>query len=170
MQKMKSESLYHFLDHHLIQYEKHEHVAVYTSEQARRLITTLPGISAKNLFLRTKKNTHYYLLAFPDMKSVNLKSLASELDLPRLSLASPERLMDILGIEPGAVSLLALVNDTGHEVEVLLDHELWQAAQLQCHPLINTETLVIPHQGIVKFLEITGHKVNLVDIPSSLSA
>lgn len=170
MRKMDTETLYHFLDHHIIQYEKHEHVAVYTSEQARRLIPTLPGISAKNLFLRTKKDTCYYLLAFPDKKSVNLKSLASELDLPRLSLASPERLMDILGIEPGAVSLLALVNDTGNEVEVLLDHELWQADQLQCHPLINTETLVIPHQSIVKFLEVTGHKVNLVDIPSPLSA
>ncbi len=165
MEKMDSESLYHFLDHHLILYEKHEHVAVFTSEQARRLIPTLPGISAKNLFLRTKKDTRYYLLAFPDKKSVNLKSLASELDLPRLSLASPGKLMDILGIEPGAVSILALVNDTSHEVEVLLDHELWQADQLQYHPLINTETLVIPHQGIVKFLEVTGHKVNLVDIP-----
>jgi len=87
---MNSESLYHLLDHHLIQYEKHEHVAVYTSEQL--------GNSAKNLFLRTKKGIRYFLLAFPDKKSVNLKSLASELGLPRLSLASPERLMDILGI------------------------------------------------------------------------
>lgn len=170
MQKMDSKSLYHFLDHHLIQYEKHEHVAVYTSEQARRLIPTLPGISAKNLFLRTKKDTRYYLLAFPDKKSVNLKSLASELDLPRLSLASQERLMDILGIEPGAVSLLALVNDADHQVEVLVDHDLWQADYLQCHPLINTATLVLPHQSIVKFLEVTGHEVNLIDIPSPLSA
>jgi len=105
MQKMDSESLYHFLDDHLILYERHEHVAVYTSAQARRLIPTLPGISAKNLFLRTKKDTRYYLLAFPDNKSVNLKSLASVLGLPRLSLASPERLMDILGIKPGAVSI-----------------------------------------------------------------
>jgi Ala-tRNA(Pro) deacylase len=162
---MDTDSLYLFLDRHLIPYERHEHVEVYTSEQARRLIPTLPGISAKNLFLRTKKDTRYYLLAFPDNKSVNLKSLASVLGLPRLSLASPERLMNILGIEPGAVSILALVNDTGNEVEVLLDHDLWLADQLQCHPLINTETLVIPHQGIVKFLEVTGHKVNLVDIP-----
>ncbi len=169
MQKMDSESLYQFLDDYLIQYEKLEHVAVYTSEQARRLIPRSQGISAKNLLLRTKKDTRIFLLAFPDKKSVNLKSLAPELGLPRLSLASPDRLMDILGIEPGAVSLLALVNDTSNEVEVLLDHALWQADKLQCHPLINTETLVIPHQGIVKFLELTGHKVNLVDIPSPLS-
>jgi len=118
MQKMDSESLYHFLDDHLILYEKHEHVAVYTSEQARRLITNLPGISAKNLFLRTKNNTRFFLLAFPDKKSMNLKSLASKLGLPRLSLASPEKMKDILGIEPGAVSLLALIIETNKEVEV----------------------------------------------------
>ena len=118
MQKIDSKSLSHFLDHHLILYEKHEHVAVYTSEQARRLITNLPGNSAKNFFLRTKNKSRYFLLAFPSKKSVNLKSLASELGLPRLSLASPEKMKDILGIEPGAVSILALVNDSNKEVEV----------------------------------------------------
>ena len=169
MQKFDSMSIYHFLDHHSIQYEKHVHVAVYTSEQARRLITNLPGVSAKNLFLKTKKDSPYFLLAFPEKKSVDLKALAAELAIPRLSLASPEKLMDILRIEPGAVSLLALVNDTKKEVEVILDRELWRADQLQCHPLINTETLVISHEDVLKFLEATGHKVNLIDLPPPLS-
>ena len=163
---MDTNSLYQLLDQLAVQYEKHEHVAVYTSEQARRLRPSLSGTSAKNLFLRNKKGNQYYLLVYPDKKSADLKSLAAKLGLTRLSLASPERLLEVLGIEPGAVSLLALVNDTDNKVKVLVDQDLWQEDYLQFHPLINTATLVISLNNIIKLLEATGHEVTLVEIPS----
>ncbi len=120
-----------------IKYEYHEHVAVYTSEQARRLIPPLAGASAKNLFLRDRKGHRHFLLSLPDTKVMDLKSLAASLGLSGLSLASPERLLKYLGITPGAVSLMALVNDTQDKVEVLVDDDLWQADYLQCHPFVN---------------------------------
>jgi len=145
-----------------IQYEYHEHVAVFTSEQARRLIPPLAGASAKNLFLRDRKGRRHFLLSLPDSKTLDLKSLASSLSLSGLSLASPERLLKYLGITPGAVSLLALVNDSEARVEVLMDKDLWQADYLQCHPLVNTATLVISLQDIKKFIAATGHSVQVV--------
>lgn len=161
---MDTPALLEFLDQHQIAYEFHEHVAVYTSQQARDLIAPLPGASAKNLFLRDKKGKRHILLTVDDLKKVNLKSLAATQGISGLSLASPERLMTYLGVTPGAVSIMALVNDTGHQVELLIDEDLWSADALHAHPLINTATLVISMDGIRTFLAATGHTPKLVKI------
>jgi len=163
---MDSAALLRYLDSLSIPYERHEHVAVYTSEQARRLIAPLPGASAKNLFLRDKKGQRHILLTLDDRKTLSLRALAGQLGLSKLSLASAERLHERLGVEPGAVSLMALVNDPARSVEVLIDRDIWQAEAMHCHPLINTATLVIPLSGIRAFLAATGHTARLVDIPA----
>ena len=157
-------ALLEFLDQCNIAFEFHEHVAVYTSQQARDLIAPLPGASAKNLFLRDKKGKRHFLLTVDDLKTVNLKELAASQGISGLSLASPERLMNHLGVTPGAVSLMALVNDKDRQVEVLIDEDLWSADALHAHPLVNTATLVIPMDGIRSFLSATGHTPILVKI------
>jgi Ala-tRNA(Pro) deacylase len=159
---MDSPSLLKYLDQLSIPYEYHEHVPVFTSEQARRLIPPLAGASAKNLFLRDRKGRRHFLHSLPDSKILDLKSLSASLGVSGLSLASPERLLKYLGITPGAVSLLALVNDPEGRVEVLIDQDLWQADYLQCHPLVNTATLVIALKDIKKFIAATGHTVALL--------
>jgi Ala-tRNA(Pro) deacylase len=163
---MDSISLLHYLEQLNISYEYHDHVAVYTSEEARRLIPPLAGASAKNLFLRDKKGSRHFLLTFMDSKPLNIKALASSLGISNLSLASPERLKRILGVEPGAVSLLALVNDKTCQTEVLIDEDIWRSEKLQCHPLINTATIVVSLADIKKFLAETGHNVKQVKIIS----
>ena len=163
---MDSIQLLQYLQKLSIPYEHQEHVAVYTSEQARRLIPPLPGVSAKNLFLRDKKGNRHFLLTFVDSKSLNIKQLAAILGINNLSLASPERLMRFLGVEPGAVSLLALVNDKLCKTEVLIDEDIWHSEKLQCHPLVNTATLVVTLADIKKFLKATDHAIKLVKIPS----
>ena len=164
---MDSPALLQFLDRLSIPYAYHEHVAVFTNEQARRLIAPLPGASTKNLFLRDKNGQRHFLLALDDTKALNLKALSARLGVSNLSLASVERLHDRLGVEPGAVSLLALVNDPEHRVEVLIDRDIWQAEAVHCHPLVNTATLVLPLAGLRQFLAATGHAVTLVDIEAA---
>lgn len=154
-----------FLNQNGIEYDYHSHGAVFTSRQARDLIGPLPGASAKNLFLRDKKGKRHFLLAFDDSKTVNLKWLAAVRGAAGLSLASPERLMRTLGVTPGAVSLLALINDTQGQVEVLIDEDLWSADALQSHPLINTATLVINIKGMEKFLSAIHHPPEFINIP-----
>jgi Ala-tRNA(Pro) deacylase len=163
---MDTRQLLEFLDQHQIRYSFHEHVAVFTSQQARELIEPLPGASAKNLFLRDKKGKRHFLLTMDDQKTVNLKLIAASQGISGLSLASPERLMTHLGVTPGAVSLMALVNDPRGQVEVLIDQDLWSADSLQSHPLVNTATLVIPLEGIKTFLSATNHSTHFVKIPS----
>jgi Ala-tRNA(Pro) deacylase len=164
-EKLMNTKLISILSALSIPYEQIEHPPVYTSEQARRLVPKQSASSAKNLFLKDKKSRNFYLLVFDDQKKLNIKELSKQIGSTRLSLASPEQLDQLLEVEPGAVSLLALVNDPDQVVQLLFDRELWETNSLQCHPLVNTETLVIPMRAVRRFLEYVGHKVRLVDLP-----
>ena len=163
---MDATELFQYLDQLGIAYERHDHVAVYTSEQLRQVESPLAGVSTKNLFLRDKKGTRHFLLVLDDTKSVSLKSLAERLGTTTLSLGSAERLKARLGAEAGSVSILGLVNDPEHQVELWIDRGVWEAAHLQCHPLINTATVSLSLPDIKKFLEATGHKARVVDMES----
>ncbi len=159
--------IYAFLDQHGIPYQRFDHEAVFTCEQAKEIRTEpMPGKDTKNLFLRDEKGKQHFLVVVGHEKQVDLKALKQVFGTQKLSFASPERLLAYLGLTPGSVTILGLVNDTSHAVEVFVDNAVWNAEALCCHPLINTATLSIPHDGIVKFLEVTGHKLNIIDVPS----
>tara|TARA_B100001540_G_scaffold176446_1_gene155751 strand:- start:619 stop:1071 length:453 start_codon:yes stop_codon:yes gene_type:complete len=148
-----------------VSYERFDHPAVYTVSEAKKLSPEMDGASTKNLFLRDKKGIRHFLVVVPQDKQVDLKELSSILEASRLSFASPDRLKKYLGIEPGSVSILALLNDPEKTVEVFVDNELWNAEIILCHPLVNTSTLAITRDGIKQFLEKTGHNLMLVEIP-----
>ena len=157
--------IYKFLDTIEVSYERFDHPAVYTVSEAKKLSPKMEGASTKNLFLRDKKGIRHFLVIVPQDKQVDLKELSSILEASRLSFASPDRLKKYLGIEPGSVSILALLNDPEKTVEVFVDNELWNAEIILCHPLVNTSTLAITRDGIKQFLEKTGHNLMLVEIP-----
>lgn len=157
-------NIYTFLDTNNIPYERFDHPAAFTCEQADALCPTMPGASIKNLFLYDRKTDQHFLVVVGKEKQVDLKQLRFMLDVSNLSFASPERLNKYLGIEPGSVTVLGLINDITHAVTVIFDINL-KDKTLQCHPLVNTATLAIPFEGIKKFLKITGHEYQFLDIP-----
>ena len=157
--------IYEFLDANNVSYERHDHQAVFTVEESKILSPELNGASTKNLFLRDKKGIRHFLVTVLEDKKIDLKALSYVLDSSRLSFASPERLKKHLGIEPGSVSLLALVKDSENNVEVFIDKEIWEDEAILCHPLVNTSTLVVPHKDMKSFLEKTGHGVRLIEVP-----
>ncbi len=156
--------IYQFLADHHIEYERFDHPPVYTVKDVHRLVPNLPGARIKNLFLREKKGSRHFLVVVPDDKRVDLKVLPKIMESGRVSFGSPDRLKKHLGIEPGSVSLLAIVNDSEHAVEVVIDESLWTSEAFQFHPLINTSTLVIPRDGMVRFLRAVGHEVKITEI------
>lgn len=155
-----------FLAEHEIPYERYEHPAVFTCEEAERLSPPMPGTSTKNLLLRDRKGTKNFLIVVGYDTAVDLKTLKDLLQVDKLSFASPERLKRLLQVEPGAVTLLGLMHDTEGKTDIVLDEAIWNAEALQCHPLVNTATLVIPHEGIVKFLEATHHTPRILRVPA----
>jgi Ala-tRNA(Pro) deacylase len=158
--------IYQFLVEHDIEYERHDHPPVFTCEEANRLVPPLPAAKTKNLFLRDRKGRCYFLVVVGYEKVVDLKALASLLGVSKLSLASPERLRRYLGVDPGAVTILGVVNDSNKEVEIIVDEDLWGSKAFRCHPLVNTSTLVISRENIKHFLDTTGHKLRILNIPS----
>jgi Ala-tRNA(Pro) deacylase len=162
--------IYNFLNEQQICYEYCAHPPVFTCEEAERLVPNLSGAKTKNLFLRNKKGDRHFLLTVHHNKDIDLKQLAATLGCGGLSMASPERLKDYLGLQPGSVSLLALINDSGGAVEVLLDEDLRAAEALQCHPLVNTSTLVLSLEDLERFINCTGHSVNFVCVPERPNA
>jgi len=159
--------IYAFLDAHGISFERLDHPPVYTVEEASRLVPPGPGASTKNLFLRDEKGRRHFLLTVAHDKHVDLRRLAGVLGSTKLSLGSPERLAKYLGVEPGAVTILALINDPERQVEVFIDQDLWKSTALRCHPLVNTATLIVPREGVERFLAATGHSYRLIKIPTA---
>jgi Ala-tRNA(Pro) deacylase len=158
--------IYQFLADHDIAYERHDHPPVFTTEEANRLVPPMPAAKTKNLFLRDRKGQRHFLVVVGYEKVVDLKALTSLLGVKKLGFASPKRLRKHLGLDPGAVSILGVVNDSDGAVEVVVDRALWKAKALRCHPLVNTSTLVISRDDIERFLELTGHSVRILSVPN----
>jgi len=154
-----------FLDHNGIVYQRHDHPPVYTVEEAGRLVPNLPAAKTKNLFLRDHKGRRHFLVCVEAAKQVDLKALAGILDVKRLSFGSARRLETYLGVIPGAVSVFSVIHDSGHDVEIIFDRPLWQQAAFQFHPLVNTSTLCISREELSRFVALTGHKIEVVDLP-----
>jgi len=158
--------IYRFLADHGIEYERYDHPTMFTCEEAERLVPESPAAQTKNLFLRDRKGKRHFLVVVGYEKAVGLKALSTRLGVSKLGFASPARLKRYLGVEPGAVSILGLVNDRNQEVEVIVDRDLWGADAFRCHPLVNTSTLAISRDDIQRFLEMTGHQLRILDVPT----
>ena len=158
------ETFFNFLEANQIAYSRHDHPAVYTVEEADRLVPELAAAKTKNLFLRDDKGRRHFLVVVPGHKQVDLKTLKDRMGIKRISFGSPQRLQKHLGIEPGAVSILALYNDKALAVELFVDQELWTSESFQCHPLVNPATLEITRENLIRFLEITGHEMTIIEV------
>jgi len=158
--------IYGFLAEHDIDYERCDHPPVFTCEEAERLVPPMAGAKTKNVFVRDKKGRRHFLVMVGYEKVVDLKALGSLLGVGPLSLASPRRLKAFLGVDPGSVTILALINDSKNGVEVVFDQALWESPAFRCHPLVNTSTLAISKADIRRFLGLTGHQTRVVDIPA----
>ena len=156
--------LMRLLDELGIAYQRLDHEAAFTVEQADQIYGHLSGAHSKNLFLRNKKGDRHYLLVAESHTPVNLKAIRDLLGESTLSFGSPERLMKHLGLTPGSVSPFGLINDPEHKVQVLLDKTLSQATQLNFHPNINTATLTVSREDFMRFLAHTGHPVREVEL------
>ena len=150
--------VYEILKNLDISYHKYEHPPVYTVAQAEKHWQNIPGAHCKNLFLRNKKGSRHYLVIMKASKQADLRKLAKKLEEDRLSFGSPKRLQRYLGLEPGAVSPFGLINDRNKEVEVIIDSDLKQAAQLNFHPNVNTATIGLKFLDFEKFLAWSGQK------------
>ena len=148
--------IFKILDELKIKYDVLEHQAVYTVEEAKQLEDMIEGLGCKNLFLTDKKG-NYFLLVLEENKKANLKELAKLLNVSKLTFASSEDLFNILGLEPGSVTPLSIINDKENKVLLIIDNDIVDK-KILVHPNTNTKTMSIEFKDIEKIIEHTNHK------------
>jgi Ala-tRNA(Pro) deacylase len=158
MDLTKSDELLAYLKANGISATTFDHAPVHTVEESRELRGDIPGVHTKNLFLRDGKK-NFFLFVTDESASINLKALAKLIGAKGgLSFGSPEALLEHLGITPGSVSVLAMINDVKHAVTIVLDEKLFQASPINCHPLTNSRTTSLTKQDLEAFLGQLGRK------------
>ena len=125
------------------------------------------GISiCKNLFLCNRQKTQYYLLTMPSDKPFHTKDLSHQIGSARLSFASPEAMEELLRTPPGSASILSLLFDKEHKVQLVMDRETKDCDYFSCHPCKSTGTLKLHTSDVLNvFLPYTGHEPLVVDLP-----
>lgn len=149
-------------------YTRFEHPPVFTCAEAESFRSELPGLETKNLFLRDEQH-HFYLVMTSCAKRIDLKALGFSLNARKLQFGTSEQLFSYLGLTPGAVTILGLINDANRKVNLIVDEAYWPSQFYLCHPLVNTATLVLDHPALLKFLDVTGHSPRVITIFSLLS-
>ena len=157
----KSETL-HYLDQLGIKYEIVEHPAVYNMAEMEKIALPHPEADAKNLFVRDDKKRNYYLLTIKGDKRVNLQQFREENGTRRLSFASPQDLKEKLGLEPGSVTPLGLLNDSEHQISFYLDSYFRQQPRIAVHPNDNTATIWLKSQALINLIKDLGNPVKVV--------
>jgi Ala-tRNA(Pro) deacylase len=152
------DDLFAFLDRLGIAHPTVTHPPLFTVEESQALRGVIPGGHTKNLFLKDRKGALYLVTALENA-SIELKSLHRRLGASgRFSFGPADQMRDVLGIDPGAVTPFAAMNDAAQRVSVVLDQVLMTHPVINCHPLRNTMTTSIARDDLVKFLEATGHR------------
>ena len=154
---------YDVLDRLGIPYQRTDHERADNMEACNEIDAVLGVVICKNLFLCNRQKTAFYLLMMPGDKKFKTKELSGQIGSARLSFAEPEDMLKYLDIEPGAVSIMGLMNDREHAVQLLVDEDVLKEEFIGCHPCVCTSSLKIRAEDILKvFLPATGHAVRTV--------
>jgi len=147
------QQIFDILDELQIEYTNYEHDPVFTCDEAKGV--DIPGYRVKSLLLRNKKATNFYMIVLPDHKQLDTNIVRSIFDDSKMSFASPERMMEKIGLKPGSVSPFALINNQQRDIQVVFDSLLKQEL-IGFHPLQNDNTVVLQMLSVEHFLTNIG--------------
>ena len=155
--------VYDLLDSLGITYQRIDHDAAMTMEACAAVDEALGATICKNLLLCNRQCTDFYLLLMPGDKPFKTKELSGQIGSSRLSFASAEYMEAFLDITPGSLSILGLMNDQEHRVQLLIDEDVLGGEYIGCHPCINTSSLRIRTQDVLQTLiPAMGHTPRMV--------
>lgn len=161
----KERKTYELLDKLEIPYKRIDHEAVYTIDACGEIDKILKTEICKNLFLCNGKKTEYYLLLLPGHKKFVTREVCRQLGSTRLSFAKEEDMEKYLGLTPGSVTVMGLMNDQEGKVRLAIDREVAEQPVFACHPCINTSSILLSTQDMIqKFLPAVNHSPVFLDL------
>ena len=162
---MNKTEVYEFLNSLNIEYEVTEHPAAFSMEELAKIDLPYPEADAKNLFLCDPKKNYYYLITVKGDKRVDIKEFQKTYANRHLSFARENDMVEILGVTPGSVTPLGILNDKDLKVEFYLDFELTKGIGLVgVHPNENTATVWLKTNDLIKIIKNHGNKVTLINV------
>lgn len=157
------EKTYNFLSELGISFECIEHSPAETIAICHQIEEKLGARICKNLFLKNSAQTQYYLLLLDGDTKFESSTISKQIGSTRLSFASAEKLDEYLGLQPGSVSVLGLINDKEANVTLLIESKLLEDEFFCCHPCKNTSTLKFRTSDIVeRIIPATNHNFTLI--------
>ena len=157
---------YDLLDKLGVEFQRIDHEAAMTMEACVEIDKVLDATICKNLLLCNRQCTAFYLLMIPVDKQFKTSVLSKIIGSSRLSFAKPEYMEEYLDITPGSVSVLGLMNDHDHHVELLMDEDILKGEYFGCHPCINPSSLRIKTKDLMeKIIPAMDHPARIVALP-----
>ena len=161
----REDAAYDFLEKLNIPFRRVDHAPAMTMEDCVAIDEALGVSMCKNLFLCNRQKTDFYLLLMPGDKPFRTKELSTQLETARLSFGSAEDMERLLGVSPGAVTVMGLINAKERLVRLLIDKDLLTDAEIGCHPLVNTSSVAFSMQELLQnLLPATGHTPTAVTL------
>lgn len=158
--------VYNFLDNLGISYQRVDHESADNMDACNKIDDVLGTKICKNLFLCNRQKTEFYLLMMPGDKPFKTKDITKQLGCARLSFASEEYMLEYLDIQPGAVSVMGLINDKDNNVQLVIDKSVVDGDTIGCHPCVCTSSLKLATNDIINiFLPAVNHEAIIVDLP-----
>ena len=164
----KEVRVYDLLDKLGVVFQRIDHEAAMTMEACAAIDEVLDATICKNLLLCNRQCTAFYLLLLPGDKPFKTSVLSKQIGSSRLSFASAEYMERFLDITPGSLSILGLMNDYDHQVQLLIDEDVLTGEFIGCHPCINTSSLRLrPSDLTEKIIPAMGHTPRIVNLPAA---
>lgn len=166
MNRADPQSICRLLETLRIPYRMVEHPAAGAMEDLVAVEERLGVRICKNLFLRNRQKTVFYLLLIPADKRFKTSVVSKMIGSSRLSFGEEDKLYELLGVHPGSITPLGLVFDEAHQVNLLIDREVLALEEIGMHPLVNTASIAMKTEDLMKvYFPFTGHEPQILDIP-----
>ena len=161
----KEVRVYDLLDKLEVNYQRIDHEPAMTMEACAEIDRVLDATICKNLLLCNRQCTSFYLLMLPGEKSFKTSTFSKTIGSSRLSFADPQYMEEFLDITPGSVSVMGLMNDKDHRVELIMDEDILKGEYIGFHPCINTSSLRLKTADLMeKIIPAMGHEPRIVAI------
>lgn len=143
------------------------HAATPRAADGRAARATLTGAQSKSLLVADKASRLVLVMARSDIRT-DLKGIGRALQCQgRLSFAPPDSMREALGVGPGHLSPLTLINDIkGQVTDVIVDQGLLTGGLIWCHPLHNEASVGLEGAGLFEFIRAHGVEPMVLDVAS----
>jgi len=152
---------------HGVEQTTHDHEAVFTVDEGHEIKAAMPGAHTKNLFLKDKKGRLWLISARQDT-IIDLKAAPRTIGSDRVSFGNEVLMFETLGVRPGSVTALGLINDVERQVTFVIDKRLWDADIVNFHPLTNTATTALTQSAFRRFMSEIGREPLVIDFSADL--